>query len=214
LNYFDDDEQKKSIIQNQGQIQVLNDKIRNASDKLKQNEKYKSILITNGNDLVTVVFEMLEKMLNCNLSNFSDEKKEDFLIKKENITFIGEIKGITSNVKSENIAQIERHYQSYLDTLQEKGVEENVKQILIINFFRTKPLSEREDVNETQIKLAQKYGSLIITTETLLKLFEQFSKNEITTDKIISILSKETGLLNTNSLSKNSIFFDNDAYKI
>ena len=52
-------------------------------------------------------------MLKCNLSTFVDEKKEDFIIKKENITFVGEIKGINSNVGYNNISQAERHKSEY-----------------------------------------------------------------------------------------------------
>ena len=164
------------------------------NQKLKKNERYKSILITNGYDLSSIVFEMLENLLKCNLSGFTDENKEDFLIKKENVTFIGEIKGITSNVKSENVAQVDRHYYSYLDKLKEANITENVKQLLIITPFRNKPLSEREAVNEDQINLAKRNNSLIITTDVFLKTFELFVSGEIKTEKIITAFQNEVGL--------------------
>ena len=123
------------------------------------------------------------------------KKKEDFLIKKPDYTLIGEIKGITSNVKNDNVTQLETHYQNYMDTLQESGAEENVHQILIINPLRTKPLSEREPVNENQIKLAKRNESLIIETKTLLRLFEKFLQGIITTEDCERLFTTKAGLL-------------------
>ena len=211
---FDDAEQKKLIETSNQEIDTLNDKIKRANEKLEDNLKYKSILSTNGDELASVVFEILEKTLDCDLSDFVDEKKEDFLIKKEGISFIGEIKGITSNVKSENVSQLDVHYQSYLDDLQEQGIEENLKPLLIINPFRTKPIDEREEVHENQIKLAERNGSLIITTETLLKIFEQFLESRISSEKIVSVFRSKIGLLTADVFFREAEKIDISEYTI
>lgn len=211
---FDDKQQQELIDESNREIDELKAKIDRANSKLEENLKYKSILSTNGDELVEVVFEILEKTLSCDLSDFVDEGKQDFLIKKDCVTFIGEIKGITSNVKSENVSQLDVHYQSYLDDLQENGLTENVKQLLIINPFRTKPISERDEVHEIQINLAKRNGSLIITTETLLKIFEQFQNGKITSDKIISIFSTKTGLLSIDAFYEESEKVDNSVYQM
>lgn len=199
LNYFDDEEQNALIDASENEIDELNKKIEQANLKIQENLKYKSILSTNGEELVSVVFEILEKILCCDLSDFVDEGKQDFLIKKDSITFIGEIKGITSNVRSENVSQLDVHYQSYLEELSDNGINENVKSLLIINPFRTKPIADREGVNENQINLAKRNGCLIITTETLLKIFEKFLKGEVSTEKIIALFSNEIGLADIKS---------------
>ena len=54
------------------------------------------------------------------------KKKEDFLINKDDITFVGEIKGLSSAVQNKNISQLEVHIQNYFDKLQEEGKEEKV----------------------------------------------------------------------------------------
>ena len=198
-NYFDDVTQQELIDTANKEIFELNKKIEQARVKIQENLKYKSILSTNGNELVAVVFEILEKVLSCDLSEFVDEGKQDFLIKKESVTFIGEIKGITSNVKSENVSQLDVHYQAYLEDLRDKNINENVKSLLIINPFRTKPIKDRDEVHEIQINLAKRNGSLIITTETLLKIFEKFINNDIDIEKIISTFSSETGLADIKS---------------
>lgn len=192
---FDDKQQEDLIDDNNKQIERLNSQIDSAKEKLEENLKYKSILITNGSELVETVFEMLEKMLDCNLQDFEDKNIEDFIIPKTDITFVGEIKGVTSNVKSEHVAQLDRHYQAYRDRLAEENRTENVKSILIISPFRTKQLSERGEVHENQIQLAKRNESLIITTDTFLKLYEMFVSDSITSETIINVFKTKIGLL-------------------
>ena len=129
------------------------------------------------------------------MSSFVDKKEEDFKIVLPDVTFIGEIKGITSNVRSENVSQLDVHCQTYIDSLDEDEKNENVKGILLINPLRNKPVDERDEVHEKQIKLAIRNDSLIITTKTLLILFMSYLQERITTDKIIELLKNKTGLL-------------------
>lgn len=195
VEFFDDAEQKKVINEASQIIEQQQSKIDDAEKRLQNNLKYKSILYETGEELVSVVKEMLEQMLMCDLSNFIDEKQEDFRIILKDVTFIGEIKGVSSNVKSENVSQVDNHCQSYSDKLDEEGKTENIKGILIINPLRNKAISERDEIHEKQIKLANLYGSLIITTETLLKLFNEFLEKRIDTNKIIDLLKSKIGLL-------------------
>ena len=193
--FLNDEEQKNEIKQNEELIENAKRRIIEANEILDKNMRYKSILYTNSDELVEVVFEILEKILGCDLSGFEDIKKEDFLIKMDNVTFIGEIKGVTSNIKYENISQVELHYRGYLDRLEENGQNENVKQILIMNPFRTKSLDKREPVCEDQIKLAVRNGCLIIETNTLLRIFEKFCNQEITIQQCVDVFSQKVGLL-------------------
>lgn len=195
VNFGDDAEQNSQIEKSKAEIETAIAKIKAAENKLAENAKYKSILYTNGDELVEVVFNILEKILMCDLSSFVDDKKEDFLIKLPSCTFIGEIKGVTSNVKYEHISQVELHYRGYLDRLTESGVSENVKQLLIMNPFRTKALDKRDPVHISQIELAIRNGCLIIETNTLLRLYEKFCNGEVTAQKCIAVLSSRTGLL-------------------
>lgn len=198
-----DDDEQFSIIQGcQTTIDRAKADIDQAEEKLNKNARYKSILYTNSDKLVKVVFEILEQLFNCDLSNFIDEGKEDFLIKKNSLTFIGEIKGVTSNVKNEHISQVDVHYQGYMDKLEENQCQENVHQLLIINPFRTKPITEREPVNEQQIVLAMRNSCLIIETVTLLRVFELHCRAQISTEKCIDVFSNHIGLL------KESDFFE------
>ena len=168
---------------------------REVADNLRENARIKSILYTNGDELAEVVFSILEKILACDLSEFVDEKKEDFLIKKDEYTIIGEIKGVTSNIKSEHISQVDVHYHGYLDKLAEESKCENVYQVLIMNPFRNKPLSERDPVHDTQILLAERNGCLIIETVTLLKLYEKLIAGEIDVTTCEKLFTEKSGIL-------------------
>ena len=195
ISFYDDSLQREIISERQTEIARATQAIQDANAKLRKNEKYKSILYTNGSELVGTVFDILEQLLGCDLSEFEDKKNEDFLIRLDNCTLIGEIKGVTSNVKNDHVGQIEHHYQRYMDELDEKGITENVHQILIISPFRTKAPDTREPVNEKQINLAQRNGCLIIETSTLLKVFECYLEGRITTEKCIEVFCNKTGLL-------------------
>lgn len=194
---FDDLQLAKEIDAFNRIIAEINTKKATHEERLLDNMRYKSILITNGSALVEDVFKILEQLLSCDLSEFEDKKREDFLIELEHVVFIGEIKGVTSNVKSEHVSQIDVHYQGYMDNLTEKNVEVNkkVKQLLIINPFRTKPVDEREPVHTIQISLAERNGCLIIDTMTLLRVFERFRGHTLSTEQIIDVFSNKSGLL-------------------
>lgn len=200
IEFFDDKENKLKIVEEEKRILDSKRVIEEKEKKLTKNNYYKSILYSNGDNLVEVVFSILKEILNYDLSEFVDNKKEDFLLKFDDITFIGEIKGIGTGVKSGNISQVDRHLQDYFDKLQEEKRKENLKGILIINPQRSINPINREKVHETQIKLAERNECLIILTEDLLKLYEKFLAGEITTEKVLEIFKCEIGLFSLNLL--------------
>ena len=174
-------------------IETANENISNAKKVINQNKRYKSVLYTSGDELVEVIFEILEKMLGCDLSEFTDKKKEDFKFMINDKVFIGEIKGVTPNVKKANVSQLDVHVQEHLDDNDEES--KNIIALLIINHQRNKPISAREGVNDEVIKLAERNGSLIVETITLLKLFEQYLLGKKSRDECIDTLANTTGLL-------------------
>ena len=193
IRMFDDTQQIDLIRDNQIKIQEAESNIASAKEVLDKNNRYKSILYTTGDELVDVVLEILGEMLGYDFSDFVDKKKEDFLANIGNDVFIGEIKGVNHNVKSENVSQLDVHYQSYIE--EHDVPEEQVHALLIMNHQKKKPLSEREPVHDAQIKLAQRNGSLIIDTYMLLKMFEKYKNREIDSEQCIDILRNNVGLL-------------------
>lgn len=200
IKILNDEKLLNTIEECKQEISKLNNRIADANNQLQENERIKSILYSNGEQLVEVVFSILDKIFSCNLNKFVDEKKEDFIIKKEKYTIIGEIKGITSNIKNEHISQTDVHYQGYMDKIQEEGKKENVYQVLIINPLRNKPVNERDSVHETQINLANRNHCLIIETKTLLKLYEKFVTGEISVEDCEKLFTEKQGLLKDDDL--------------
>lgn len=194
IKMFDDTQQFKIIEENNQTIRAANDNIACAMEKINKNNEYKSILYTTGEELVKVVFEILESLFGCDLSQFEDKKKEDFLFEKNGLVFIGEIKGVNHNVKSENISQLDVHYQGYLEENEDKD-QDNVKAILIMNHQKNKALNVREPVHEKQINLAKRNGSLIVESITLLRLFERYLAGGISQEECLELLKSNTGLL-------------------
>jgi len=166
-------------------------------NQINKNNRYKSILFLTGESLVTIIKEMLEEMLEIDLSAFKDKKREDIRIEFEDVVFIVEIKGINSSVKNSNISQLDNHVELYNE--EEKGIKG--KGILIINPERTKNVEERNSIHDSQIKKIEKDENLMITTEIFLKLFELFKQNKIKKEKIKSILQTEIGMLTIEKLN-------------
>lgn len=194
IQMFDDEEQAKNIQLAEEEIMKQNHLIEKSNDKLDFNKRYKSILYTQSDELVEVVFEMITEMFDVDLTRFVDNKKEDIAFMIDDEYFIGEIKGISDNVKASRLSQLDTHLYHFLD--KNKGVlEENVRRLLIINHQKNKPLGERDSIDINQINLAKnKFGSLIIETSILLALFEKFKNNEIQTEEIVRLF-RQTGKL-------------------
>lgn len=200
-NFNDDEIQNNNIEQAKEQIKLQKEIIDKANQKLQENLRYKSILYNNSDALVEIVFEILEYIFDISLSDFNDEKREDFLFKKDDITYIGEIKGVTSNVKYENISQLEVHYSKYLDKLQEINTIENIKKILIMNYERKKDIILRDEINQMQIDLAKKNETLIIDTKSLLIIFEKILQGKFKKSNVINYIKNNSGLIELDKIN-------------
>ena len=131
------------------------------------------------------------RFLLYDLSNFKDTGGEDFLIEFDDVTFIGEIKGVKKNITNEHLNKLDLH----LTRRQKKVKDENLQPLFIANRFINRPPEKREPVNHDQIENAtNKYKILIIDTYDLLKLFEKFKNGEMTSEKIKNKFNEEIGL--------------------
>lgn len=194
IQKFDDEELKNDIDSINRDIVVLKTNLEQKEKLLSINNLYKSILYTNSDELVQMVYKILEELFSSNLSDFIDEKKEDFIIEKEKVTFVGEIKGVSSNVKNEHVSQVDVHVQTYMDCAIEQGNCPELKGLLIINTQRNRPPKERDEIGQNQIRLAKRNESLIITTVELLDLYEKFKNNQVSSEEIINTFSETIGL--------------------
>lgn len=196
MNAFDDEALKEKIKECGDRIDELKKTIESNKNKISDNNYYKEMLVCSGDELVERVFKTLEELLGINLKSFVDEKGPDFVFQLNECVYVGEIKGINTNVKNANISQINVHESNYIDELEEKGKAiPTIKKLLIINHQRNKPLGEREPINDNQIKLAENNGVLIIETISLLKLLERFRNNKISKEIVIDLFGNNIGKL-------------------
>lgn len=193
INMFDDLEQKRKIEDEKTIIREAESKIKEYESILSDNKRWKSILYTSGEELVEVVFEILSDITGADFSAFTDIKKEDFRVEIGEKVLLGEIKGVGHNVRSENVSQLDVHYQGFVEDNLDIDIN-NISALLIMNHQCRKPLNERKEVHENQIKLAKRNGSLIIETIELLKLYDNYRKEDITREECIRRLTSEIGL--------------------
>ena len=193
VEMFDDIELKTEIKKYEKEIDIIKNKIEKKNQQLHENDRLKSIVYTSGKELVDVVFAILEEVLGCDLSQFEDEHKEDYEVNIDGTVFFFFFKGISSNVKSENVSQLERHYGRFLDD--NPNVEkECIHKALIVNHQRQKKIEDRKPINDLQIQLAKKYNSLIIETTTLLAMLEKYRSGEMDNARCRELF-QQTGLL-------------------
>lgn len=192
--FFDDEDCYKRILDARKIISDQENIINSNKLTLEKNNYYKSILYTNSDELVSVVYEILENIFDTSLSDFNDVHHEDFNFSKGGFTYIGEIKGVNTNVKNEYISQLEVNASKYLDKLTKKNRNKIVK-TLIINYERKTNITERHHICQEQIDLAKKYGTIIIDTKTLLLLFQDILFGKLTKEQVINHINENTGLL-------------------
>ena len=87
IHVLNDEELEQTIESKKQEIALLEEEIEVANSKKRENARIKSILYTNGDQLVEVVFEILEKLLSCDLSTFEDKKNLSFEQKSIKLIF-------------------------------------------------------------------------------------------------------------------------------
>lgn len=194
IKAFDDEEQRINIENSQIRIEHEQEIIEIAELRLAENNKWKSVLYTTGEELVNVVCEMLKEIFSINVESFVDEHNEDYRFEYLGKTVIIEIKGVANNVKASYVSQLDHHVHVYLDEHDEKRLEDTVS-LLIINHQRNKPLEEREPVPEDHINLAERNGNLIIEIQDLFWMFEKYKMGELTDLDCWRSISTQKGIL-------------------
>ncbi len=190
---FDDEELERIIEEQKRVIANAQEKIDNAKKRQDDNIELKSILHTNGDELVTVVFKILEDIFNIDLKDFIDERKEDFRFEYNGNVYIGEIKGVTSNVKNENVSQLGVHVSNYMDNNPDKDIN-TIKSMLIMDYQRNIEIGKRDKIHINAETIAKRNGNLIIGTYELLKLYEKFKMGKWTREECIKKFD-EIGIL-------------------
>ena len=189
--------EKKSLTEN---IAQSNERIKVLDKELSKNTFIKSSLWAAGNQLVNVVYKMVQEIFNADLSGFKDVMEADFAFSKNDCHIVGEIKGTNTNVNNSHISKTENHRQEYIVELTNKKIdfnESDIYGILIINHQADKKISERVHVDKKQIDYAKRFKILIIETTTMIKLYERHLNGNLTTEEAILLIKNnlDNGIL-------------------
>ena len=166
--------------------------IEDLNTKLTNFERYKRVLLFDGDQLVDSVEEILTKGFKFKIDS-SDEFKEDLKIVNEEgtpIVFV-EIKGTNGGVKREYVNQADSHRER-------AELDSSFPSILIINTHikNSRSLDEKnKEVPNEHIVHAKKINVLVLRTYDLLQLLKLHLMGAIDRDAILDLLTTESGWL-------------------
>ena len=193
ITFFDDAEQKELIEIEKQKIEESKKQIKTSREIINQNKYFESILYKSGDDLEVILIEMLREIFKVD-SNFEDTKDEDFSFEKGGIHYIFEFKGISKDLKKQNISQLMTHVYKYADSYQ--VAESQIRRVIIATRYKDKSPENRLPISHNIIEFAKNFlnNVLIIDTVTFLRIFEKFRNDELSTEDIFTMLDK-SGLL-------------------
>lgn len=182
ISILNDKDIKKQIDEYDYKIEQLKKKQDEKYKILAENEEYKKVLYTNGNELVSVVKKIIYQMTNIPINDI-DNKKEDLSLNINGKKVLIEVKGVNEGFRRDNVLQIQRHINDAArkDNIDESDVLNKYKGVLIINPFIKTPVKERiqKDIYSMDAKNDIDYFNICaIDTITLLSLFNRFKKGE------------------------------------
>lgn len=191
------EDEKKCLVE---KINASKERIEILNKELSDNDYIKSSLWAAGNQLVDVIYKMVQEIFGVDLTNFKDIMQADFAFCENDCHIVGEIKGTNTNVNNSHISKTENHRQEYIVELVNKKInfdENNVYGVLIINHQADKKPEERVHIDKKQIDYAKRFKILIIETSTLIKLYEKHVDGNLTKEEAISLIKSniENGIL-------------------
>lgn len=183
INILDDIKIKSDIIEIERDIKKLEDKKILMETKLENNNEYKKLLYTSGDELVNIVKKVLEEMLAVKINDL-DVKKEDLSFELDNKKILVEVKGINTSIKRGNVSQLRNHIEdnALLNNIEDDEISDMYKGILIINPYIKDPIDERikKDFYSETVKSDIKHEKFFaIDTISLLSIYKKFSKGDL-----------------------------------
>ncbi len=182
IKFNDDDNIKKDIVELESQINNLKNKKEEKLSLLSKNEEYKKILYSSGEELVSIVKNILADMLSVPIDD-TDIKKQDLYFQLDDVKILTEVKGINEAFHRGNISQVKRHVIDYANenNIYGEAINKFCKGLLIINPYRKQELKEKigkEFYNKEVISDAKYENVCTIDTYTLLNYYSKWKKDK------------------------------------
>ena len=161
-----------------------------------QNNEYKKILYTTGDELVQIVKKIFSEMLNVEIDiiNDIDEKKEDLSFVLENKNILVEVKGVNTAIKRQHVSQAQNHIEdnAIIKEIDDDDINKYYKALLIVNPYIKEPVKDRvkKDFYGISVKKEIEYKNVCtLDTITLLSFYQKYKDNKESVDLKYLILN-------------------------
>ena len=182
IRVFDDKIILKDISEISESIKKLLKEKEELEEKRKNNDEYKKVLYTSGDELVEITKKILVEMLGISIQDL-DIKKEDLSFSIGQKKILVEIKGVNTSIKREYVSQTQRHIEDNAKTnnIDDDEIANKYKGLLIITPYIKLDIQERkqrEFYSQSVIGDIKHYNICAIDTITLLGMFHKFRAGE------------------------------------
>lgn len=156
----------------------------------------KSILFLRDRPLQSIVPKWIEENLGIATEQI-EGKNEDFWLLSDdppNRIAIGEIKGLSANVRKQHVTMLVQHRQ-------ENDLPEDYPSLLVMNTFANASSvheKDKERVSPDVVKWASKNNVLIIRTLDLVRIADFHEQGQLTSEEVLSKLMGNSGWLRAN----------------
>lgn len=189
IKVLDDIKLEEEISYIEEKIEELRKQKEEKTNKLAQNNEYKKVLYTSGDELVQVVKKILFEMLDVEVSiiNDIDDKKEDLSFTLDGKHILVEVKGVNTPIKRQYVSQAQSHIEDAAVTngINDEEINKFYKALLIVNPYIKEPARDRikKDFYGVSVKQDIEYKNVCtLDTITLLSLYQKYKDNKACVD--------------------------------
>lgn len=181
ISILDDKSLNKRKSMNQNKIVKLENDNKLIMNKINDNNYFKKLLYTTGDELSFVVRDVLAEILNIKVDDI-DKKKQDLYFVLDGKNILVEVKGVNRPYQRDDISQTMRHVNDYAsnNNIYGKDIFEKCKGVLIINPYNLNDLDNKitKEIYSPEVKQdAEYYNICTIDTITLLNLYSNWKNN-------------------------------------
>ncbi len=194
ISILDDKELNLQLAKNKLKIAELEKDNSLIVNKINNNNYFKKLLYTTGDELAFVVRDVLGEILGIKVDDI-DKKKQDLYFKLDNINFLVEVKGVNRPYQRDDIGQVMRHVNDYasINGIYGEDILKKCKGLLIINPYNLNDLDNKikKEFYSQEVKQdAEYYNICTIDAITLLSIYSKWRKNKEDVDLKDIILNK------------------------
>lgn len=181
--------EKEKIEELNKEIEKLEIEKEKTENRLSSVQKYKLAFTATGKELETIIYEIFSELGFKSMP--IEHNRADGIFEYNDLKIVTEIKGVNGSAAEKHSAQLEKWVSEFVE---KEGTIP--KAILIVNGFRTKKLSARNEAvfPNQMIDYSAKREHCLISTLQLLGIFIDVKKNPLKKESIITKFLNTVGV--------------------